>query len=153
MGCLLRSQDSNSLRSSLRTAEDQSPTAQRSAQAHEQADADPSGSHAHAQAQPGRQGSFTRRSAWRLTLWRREGVPADRRVSLLCSWAVLLVRRRVGSPRGCPRSAGTPEISVDSVLGPPLSAMGLYPVERLAAPGTWLKEVLHRAAKPEPACQ
>ena len=72
-----------------------------------------------------------------LTLWRRGNVPTDGRASLLLgSWAALRVRLRPGAPSGCPKSAGTPDASVASVLLPPLSALALwYPVDLLDAPG------------------
>ena len=41
-------------------------------------------------------------------------------------------------------------MSVASVPGPPLSAMGLNPVERLDPPGTLLNEVLHTD---RPSCE
>lgn len=72
-----------------------------------------------------------------LTLWRRDTVPTDGRASLpLGSRAALRVCLRPASPSSCPKSAGTPDTSMASVLRPPLSALALwYPVDLLEAPG------------------
>ena len=86
------------------------------------------------------------------TLWRREGVPMDRRRSPVWrSRAALRVRLRCASASCCANSGdvntlsrGTPDTSVRSAGAPLLVAIGRYwcPVERLAPPGAWLKDVL-----------
>ena len=87
-----------------------------------------------------------------LTLWRRDGVPIDRRRSPVWrSRAALRVRLRCASASCCADSGdeytlskGTPDTSVRSAGAPLLVAIGRYwcPVERLAPPGAWLNDVL-----------